>query len=302
MRFPGALQMLPHAEAALFDRCALGRRSPQLDPGDEDWAAPRADDLAIAARFREHVRQGARRSRAAALRRRPCADAWWAMEEDPTAPAGQRIRFRIEPGGRRPGALEHRHPAGHPRLVHRRGRTATSPGTSRPSRQSSTCSRRGTTRRLPTRPPAVGAPWRAGDRRCVTPYRCSPTPRTCCWPGWAAGDAQRACRAPAAAIQDQGGARPSGLREPPGDGRPLCRRHDQRRRAAARRGARRPAGPAQGSWASIRGRSAPTRWCSIRQRGRRGAIVVGPGRSGRAGARHAAGNPAARAAGLRDRG
>ena len=118
VRFPGALQMLPHAETPLFDP-ARWTALAQLDPGDDDWAAPRADDLAIAARFRD------------AFAKAPCdperllyvaghAPTMVGIEEDPAAPAGQRIRFRTTHGGRRPGPLEHRHPARHPRLVHRR--------------------------------------------------------------------------------------------------------------------------------------------------------------------------------------
>lgn len=91
VRFPGALQMLPHAEASLFDPARWAALA-QLDPGDEDWAAPHADDLAIAARFRE------------AFAKAPCdperllylaghAPTMVAMEADPAAPAGQRIRF-----------------------------------------------------------------------------------------------------------------------------------------------------------------------------------------------------------------
>ena len=44
-RFPGALQMLPHDDASLFDAARWTALS-QLDPGDEDWVLPRADDLA----------------------------------------------------------------------------------------------------------------------------------------------------------------------------------------------------------------------------------------------------------------
>ena len=51
-RFPGALQMLPHDAAPMFDAARWTALS-QLDPGDEDWVLPRADDLAIAARFRD---------------------------------------------------------------------------------------------------------------------------------------------------------------------------------------------------------------------------------------------------------
>ena len=91
VRFPGALQMLPHAEAPLFDPARWAALA-QLDPSG-DWGAPRADDLAIAARFRD------------AFAKAPCdperllyvaghAPTMVGIEEDPAAPAGQRIRFR----------------------------------------------------------------------------------------------------------------------------------------------------------------------------------------------------------------
>ena len=96
-RFPGALQMLPQDDAPLFE-VARWMALSQLDPGDEDWVTPRADDLAIAARFRT------------AFAAAPCdperllyvaghAATMIGIEEAPTAAAGQRIRFRTSMEG-----------------------------------------------------------------------------------------------------------------------------------------------------------------------------------------------------------
>ncbi len=97
VRFPGALQMLPHADTPLFDPARWAALA-KLDPGDDDWVVPLAEDLAVAARFRDTFAKA------------PCdperllyiaghAPTLMGIDEDPTAPAGQRIRFRTSMEG-----------------------------------------------------------------------------------------------------------------------------------------------------------------------------------------------------------
>ena len=82
---------------------------------------------------------------------------------------------------------------------------------------------------------------------------------------------------PLAADQNQGAAWPSGVRHPPGPGRPLCRRHDQRRRAELDVALGGRLTNRQASSASIRARLAPARLLSIARPRPEGAIVVGLG-------------------------
>ena len=212
VRFPGALQMLPHAETPLFDPARWAALA-QLDPGDEDWAAPRADDLAIAARFRD------------AFAKAPCdperllyvaghAPTMVGIEEDPAAPAGQRIRFRtttegdgqvpwstgIPPGIRAwytdavHGDLARHEPA-FPAILD--------------------LLETGTTRRLPTTPPAAargrGVP--AAKVRDTVPM--FPDAEDLLLAGMG-GSTQARAAGRGHPDQDQGGPRPSGVRQASG--------------------------------------------------------------------------------------
>ena len=94
-RFQGALQMLPHGEPTLFDR-ARWEAWAQLDPGQ--WAPPSAEDLAVAARFREQF-ASAPLDPERMLYVAGQAPTLIGVEEAPTAEAGQRIRFRVSPEG-----------------------------------------------------------------------------------------------------------------------------------------------------------------------------------------------------------
>ena len=136
------------------------------------------------------LRQGALRSRPPALCRRPRPD---------------HGRYRGGPGGsgraahplshhhgrRRPGPLEHRHPARHPRLVRRRrawrprAPRARLPGHPRPARDRAPPAACRPPRRLPRA--VVGC----RPSRCATPCRCSRMRRTCCWREWAAAARRR---------------------------------------------------------------------------------------------------------------
>ena len=90
-RFPGALQMLPHDAAPMFDAARWTALS-QLDPGDEDWVLPRADDLAIAARFRDAFATAPADPERLLVRGRPRAYHGRRRRES-AAPRGQRITF-----------------------------------------------------------------------------------------------------------------------------------------------------------------------------------------------------------------
>ena len=111
--------MLPHDAAPMFDAARWTALS-QLDPGDEDWVLPRADDLAIAARFRDAFAT-APADPERLLYVAGHAPTMVGVDENSAAPRGQRITFRMSPDG--DGRVEWRtgHPARHPRLVHRGG-------------------------------------------------------------------------------------------------------------------------------------------------------------------------------------
>ena len=96
-RFPGALQMLPHEDATLFDAARWAALA-QLDPGDEGWVLPRADDLAVAAGFRESFAT-APLDPDRLLYIAGHAPTMVGIEEDAGAAAGQRISFRMSQEG-----------------------------------------------------------------------------------------------------------------------------------------------------------------------------------------------------------
>ena len=96
-RFPGALEMLPHAETALYDP-ARWTALAKLDPGDLDWMAPRAEDLAGAARFRDQLAR-APSDPERLLYVAGQAETLIGIEEDAQARPGQRIRFRTTEEG-----------------------------------------------------------------------------------------------------------------------------------------------------------------------------------------------------------
>ena len=296
VRFPGALQMLPHAEAPLFDAARWAALA-QLDPSG-DWGAPRADDLAIAARFRE-VFAKAPADPERLLYVAGHAPTMMGIEEDPTAPAGQRIRFRtsMEGDGKVPwnsgiplgisawytdavhGDLARHEPA-FPAILD--------------------LLETGATRRLPTTPPVAtrGAAVPSMKVRDTVPMY--PDAEDLLLAGMGGSSKVRAGRK-STQDQDRGRARPSCVRQAPGDRGALCRRYDQRCGAGARRGAGRPACQAQGAGPlsrTARHEHGSARSPDTTARGDRG----GPGRSRRAGARHAVGNAPSRALGLRDRG
>ena len=297
VRFPGALQMLPHAEAPLFDAGALGGAgaagSRRRRVGGPARGRPRRR-RAIPRR----VRQGAVRSRAPALRRRPCPDDG-GHRGGFGGTGGPAHSISRHHGRRWPSPLEHRHPGRHSRLVYRRRAwrprppRPSLPGHPRPARDRH-------------HPPAADdtAGCRAWARRAG---REGPRHRADV-PGCGRSPAGRDGRHPqgardhtAAQDQDQGRSRPSGVRQASGDGWPLCRRHDQRCGAGAGPGAERPAGQAQGA------RPLPRR-ARHQHRGARSPDAAARCHRGRAGrsrrprARHAVGDLAARAPGLRDRG
>ena len=228
---------------ALFDPARWAALA-QLDPSDA-WGAPRADDLAIAARFRDTFAKA------------PCDPErmLYVAGHAPTM-----VGIEREPGGARPVSASAFAPPW--RATARSpgapaSRPASAPGTpmpsmaisratSRPSRPSSTCWRRAppVACRPRRRPPRAGAAVPASKVRDTVPM--FPDAEDLLLAGMGGSREAQAVRS-AAQDQDQRRARPSGLCQKSGDGRPLCRRHDQRRGAGARPGAGWPAGQAQGT-------------------------------------------------------
>ena len=96
-RFPGALQMLPHDDATMFEPARWAALS-QLDPGDEDWVLPRPEDLAAAARFRDAFAT-APLDPERLLYVAGHAPTMVGIDEDAGAVAGQRISFRVSQEG-----------------------------------------------------------------------------------------------------------------------------------------------------------------------------------------------------------
>ena len=299
VRFPGALQMLPHGEPTLFD-AARWQALSQFDPGDEGWATPRAADLAIAASFRDQFASAPldpeRMFYVAGQ-----APTLVGIEQDPNAPAGQRIRFRIGAEGDGqvpwttgipPGIRAWYTDAEHGDLARHEPAFAAI----------QELLEQGTTRLLPDHPPVVSRGRGVPREQVARPgARMFPDAEDLMLSGMGGTRrAPEAGRPPRIRIKVVHGH--LAFATPSGAGRPLCRRHDQRRRAGARRGARRPAlarrkqlglYPGALGTSTVVARSPPQ--ADGRDRGR-------PGRSCRPRARHARRDAAARDSGLRDRG